>query len=189
MSCVQRERSREMGKTHDPGTRIETIMNHILGATIGLGLLCLLAACATGSEEKGKVQTAVTAPEDIAGRIGGLSPRDLSPDQCGMFLWARTSERPLVFFATGEPGSARMKLDSKEIALKRTAAEGDAVFGQYPRQNFVHEALTVNLNIKPERRSGLVGGAVVRQGILRLETAEGWGYAMPVAGLIACETP
>lgn len=157
-------------------------------AAILMGVCLSLTACATGPA------TETTAPagpsvasDDPAARIGALSPRVLPAGECGLFLWARTTERPLVLFSTGAADGTRMMVDGAEVTPDRTAAEGEPVFGQYPRQTFAVSDLEISLNVKPERRTGLVGGAVIRQGFLRLETDEGWGYVMPVAGLIACQ--
>lgn len=159
-------------------------LRHI--ATV-MGVCLSLVACETGPATEGIAPAGPSVADDPAARIGALSPRVLPAGECGLFLWARTTDRPLVLFSTGGADGTRMMVDGGEVTPARTAAEGEPVFGQYPRQTFAVSDLQISLNIKPELRTGLVGGAVIKQGFLRLETEEGWGYVMPVAGLIACQ--
>jgi len=128
---------------------------------------------------------APTASEPV--KIGALAPRELKQGQCAMFLWAKRSRTRFVFFAQSQ-GKAVMALNGKERVFERTAAEGNPAFGQFTKQRFKAEAFTLALTIEVEARKGVLGGAVIPRGALRVNAGEGWKRILPVAGLIACKS-
>lgn len=155
-------------------------------------LMCAsLGACATvPTAPTASTTPATTAVADdvaIEQRIGTLPPQELEDGSCGMFLWARDSHRNLVFFTSDRTRQAHLVLDGQQIALPRTVAEGDLVFGQYTRQEFSQAGIDLRLVVQPDPDSGIIGGAVVRQGMLNIRDAKGWDFVLPVAGLIACK--
>ena len=149
--------------------------------------LCLAVHACVSAPRNAQPQAAEDPVAALERRIGTLSPQKLEEGACGLFLWARATRAKLVFFSESDMHEALMALDDKEARLLRTNAEGRAVFGQHERQRFLVDDLTVELNISPEMRSGIVGGAVIKQGIIRLAQADGWEYVLPVAGMIACQ--
>lgn len=155
-----------------------------------------LAAC-TGTGEKtsrpapnsaGKVASADSTAATASGpvEIGALAPRELKQGQCAMFLWAKRSRTRFVFFAQSK-GKAVMALNGKERVFERTAAEGNPAFGQFTKQRFKTDAFTLALTVEVEARKGVVDGAVIPRGALRVSASEGWKRVLPVAGLIACK--
>ena len=76
-------------------------------STVGfvLSILCL-GACTTAPIPSSGATPRATAAVSNDHAIGTLTPRKLAAGECGMFLWAKTAERNLVFFNTrGAPNS------------------------------------------------------------------------------------
>ena len=122
-------------------------------------------------------------------RIGTLAPQRLENGACGMFLWSRAEQPRLVFFSANNEAGARMVIDRKEVLLARASVDGKAFFGQFTTQEFEREDLKIRLTVEIEPRAGIIGGAVVSKGALRLQQDDGWEFVMPVGGLLACESP
>lgn len=151
-------------------------------------LVLSLGACATDGSPTPPPSIAPNAADQaIESRIGTLPPQTLEDGACGMFLWARDSRRNLVFFTSDRSGAARFILDDRELELPRTAADGDLVFGQYTRQQFADSGVSLRVVVRPDPGSGLIGGAVLRQGMMNIRDGEGWSLVLPVAGMIACK--
>ncbi|WP_119681672.1 hypothetical protein [Indioceanicola profundi] len=148
----------------------------------------LLQACAAQLQPAREAAAAGSpAPINPDTRLGELPPQRLAAGQCGLFLWGRTVPARLVLFGAGRDGGARIAMDGRIVDLLRASAEGDPVFGQFPRQTFKGEGAEIGLTLEFERRPDLVGGALVPRGVLDLRDADGWSHVMPVAGLIGCE--
>lgn len=151
----------------------------------------ILAALCLGACTTAPVASSGAAPRaaaDLANdrAIGTLTPRKLAAGECGMFLWAKTAERNLVFFNT-RGGDGQMMLSGRETKLTRIAADGAEVLGQFETQTFKHEDMSIELQIQFEQRPGLARGAVIPQGALRLKRDDGWELFVPVGGLVGCE--
>ncbi|MDX2223656.1 MAG: hypothetical protein SFV21_12960 [Rhodospirillaceae bacterium] len=123
----------------------------------------------------------------LEARIGELPAQSLRKGKCGLFLWTRTVDRKLVFFAESGDTSARMPIDGRQQYIPRVNAEGESVLGQPAQQAYVWRDLRVDVAIQFERRAGLARGAVVPQGTLKVSGRDGWEYLLPVGGLVACE--
>jgi len=162
-----------------------------------LGLAAALAGCSgAGSGQRpdapatGRMTASANAAATVESQpiaVGALSPRELSEGQCAMFLWAKQAQTRFIFFA-GSDGSAVMMLNGKERSFSRTAAEGNPAFGQFTRQRFDAGGWRAALTVEVEARRGLLGGAVIPRGALRVSEPEGWERILPVAGLIACKS-
>lgn len=157
-----------------------------------LAAVVMLCACATtqvpSAEPAPPAAPSVAASSAATGdvHLGTLAPRKLGAGECGMFLWAKTSERNLVFF-NPRTGAGRIVLNGKEVELTRTHAEGSEVLGQFETQRFAYGSLAIDLQVAFEQRPGLGRGAVVSQGALRMTRDDGWEYIVPVGGLVGCE--
>jgi len=151
----------------------------------------LLAGCGAGRSDApapgATPRLDAPAAAGSENRIGTLPPQTLKPEQCGLFLWARTVPPRLVFFADAGGASGLMALDGRSVALPRTAADGVAVFDIFERQRFQAGGITVDLTLGFERRGDVVGGALVRRGLLDLKDASGWSYVLPVGGIVGCQ--
>ncbi|MCH8686337.1 hypothetical protein [Pedomonas mirosovicensis] len=161
---------------------------------MALSSLLALGALLAGCTPSGRASPRATAPVaaqpakvGIQARIGTLPPQDLSAGTCGLFLWARSAERNMIFYATDRTATAQMMVDGKPVSLPRSLAEGDLVFGHYTTQEFAQGDLRVRAVIAPQPNSGIIGGAVVRRGMLNVSDGTGPDLVLPVAGLIACK--
>jgi len=174
--------------------RLSDHLKHMLGAGC---TLVLLSAC--GGSDLDRVQRALeqqsrsqqtAAPQTAAPdetRIGTLAPRQLTAGTCGLFLWVRSSQRKLIFFAEATPGAGSMMFDNAPIQLTRTLADGASAFGHFARQEFVADGLDVRLDLTLDAREGMTDGVAVPQGSMRVEQSDGWQIVLPVGGLIACQ--
>lgn len=147
-----------------------------------IGLMLLLAGCGAG----GPRPAAIAAPIDDGIPLATLPRQDLATGQCALFLWKAGNEARLVLMARVEPAVARIALDGRIVDLPRTDAHAGDPAGMFTDALYGDGTTTVTLNITLEQRSGLEGGAVVTDGTLRLDRANGDGFVMPVAGLLAC---
>jgi|GEM_PF-633937 len=157
-----------------------------------LAMAVALSACAAGGPQSAApatdsaAQTAQT--QSLPQRVGTLPPQVLQDGACGMFLWARGSRARLVFFTSNTDNEGHIVLDGRDVGLPRSVADGDFLFGQYTRQQFAGDALTLSLSVQPDPESRMIGGTVVRHGTLRIEDRAGWSLVLPVAGMIACKS-
>lgn len=153
-------------------------------------ILLFVRACAGGGGADFKDDPTLEPAERLGRRLGALSPREALDDgECVMFLWRRGGSRQrLVLHVSEGEETATVALDGGERRARRTNAEGLPVLGQFRKQSFVYEDLTLDLTVQIESRASLIGGAVVPGGVLRLTDADGWSASFPVAGLIGCGT-
>jgi len=160
-----------------------------------LALALVLGACSgalpagTPEADPAPRMTASADGRDLSDpiEVGALAPRNLAAGQCAMFLWMKQGRAQFVFYAESD-GTAVMRLNGEERRFSRIAAEGDPAFGQYTRQRFDAGDWELALTVAVEARRGLLGGAVIPRGALRVVEPEGWKRVLPVAGLIACGT-
>ena len=146
----------------------------------------LLVGCATSP---GRFSDSPDSLDEgaFASLIGPLRPQRLLQGECGLFLWERSEQRDLVFFGKGKQAEGRMQVAGQEVTFERIAAEGDAMFGQYPIQTYRRGDLKVQLTMDFEARANMAGGVVVPRASLRFEQTGGWHLVMPVGGMVACQ--
>lgn len=148
-----------------------------------------VAACQQGASRPAlaPMPVAVANADGFPLEIGSLPAQELAVGSCGLFLWTKGAEPQLVFVSDSRSPTARMVLDGEIRTLQRTSAEGAGGYGQFVRQSFTSGETVIALGFEPEARPGLVDGAAVPRGALRLTDGEGWDMVLPVAGLIACK--
>lgn len=145
----------------------------------------LLVACA-GAAPPASGPPVAMANHDFGIDIGTLPAQKLAPGSCGLFLWSKAPQRRLVFFSDSRAPVARMMIDGRQSALERLAADGDMFRQSLVRQSFDAGGREIGLEFEVEQRPGLVDGAMVPRGTLRLADGTGREMVMPVGGLIAC---
>lgn len=163
---------------------------HSLSAVAAMALL--VSACASFAERPPPSPSLPSAGPSgpapaIEQRIGELPAQALRASRCGLFLWTRTVDRKLVFFAESGDETSRMMIDGRQQYIPRVKAEGDNVLGQNAEQGYAWRDLRVDVSVQFERRAGLGRGAIVPRGSLKVSNRDGWEYLMPVGGLVACE--
>lgn len=117
-----------------------------------------------------------------------LPPQRLERGQCGMFLWAQTPHQPVfVLAAFDNPAEVRVSIDKRERNLPRTAFEGERMAGHFERQTYSDGRVTMRIEVQFDEEREIRGGAMVRQGVLRVTDREGWETIIPVGGMIGCQ--
>ncbi|WP_417450043.1 hypothetical protein [Kordiimonas sp.] len=157
-----------------------------------LTVVMMLAACAGGAEKPdARVAQAQKQPrlgtDEVLSRFSALPAQTLAKGECGLFLWLKREDAPLVFFQRSGSLAAEMIVDGSLRALTRDAAEGPIGMSFFERQNFVGDDMRVNLRIQVEADRSLQQGLKVPSGMISIDTHEGWSAALPVAGAIGCK--
>ena len=136
----------------------------------------VLVGCAT---------TDITEPEAVAS-VERLAPRDLSPGECGLFVWTGGAERQFVLFSQAVTFSGAWLTDKGEVALSITAQDGEPANRQFPNVSFLSEdGGKIGLSLKA--REAITNGTRFKGGTLRITDDEGWETVKPVVGLSACQ--
>lgn len=163
----------------------------LMGAkTAFLALLVMgtVSGCAVFSGEETETLPDADVPgRTVTERIGVLPPQDFGQDGCGLFLWAPSERARLVFASNSRSGVARMVLDGQQVTLPRAEARGRAMFGHFPKQSFAYGTANVSIDLTFEPRGDLVGGVIIRRGLLKLEDPDADDHVVPIAGMVACQ--
>ena len=155
--------------------------------------MLLVGACAakTPAPKVDANLDAATLPrlgqDEILSRLSALPGQQLAAGECGLFLWLKRDDAPLVLFQRSKSDEARMIIDGKVTALKRTSLDGPIGLSFFEKQDFTAGDMTFSLRIQAERDKNLQQGLKVPAGILSMASADGWSAALPVAGAIGCQ--
>ncbi|MGD2131804.1 MAG: hypothetical protein PVI23_03370 [Maricaulaceae bacterium] len=150
-------------------------------------VVAIIAACASTTSDGGNGAAAFAADGEL--RVGALPPRDLSdlePGQCGLFLWGRTGERPLVFFFNSTTGRAAMVIDGSERALRRLEVTSSSSGARYGEQMFADIGGEVTARVAIDEREDVANGARITRAVLSVSDDRGWRSVIGVGGLAAC---
>ncbi len=121
-------------------------------------------------------------------RIGELaSRRGFDSGECGLFLWTRTADPALVFFADSSRQTAAIQLDGDEVALRRVEVTGSRDGEQYGVQVFASANGDVTTRLTIDESEPIENGALVRTANLRVTDARGWSTVLSVGGIAACQ--
>lgn len=123
--------------------------------------------------------------DEVLSRLGTLPSQQLGENECGLFLWAKREDAPLVFFQRSS-GQAYMDVDGSFEELTRTDAV-DAIGLQFHQtQRFTASDLQIRVSIVPEETQTLLRGLKLPSGSISVVTGDGWSASIPVAGAIGC---
>ncbi|MFC4348025.1 hypothetical protein ACFO5Q_09235 [Kordiimonas lipolytica] len=160
--------------------------------------LCVLAfslpACtSTGSTPPesrvaNKPQMAVQplGSDEVLSRFSVLPAQSLAAGECGLFLWLKRDDAPLVFFQKSD-GSAVMMIDGVESPMRRMSQKGRIALEYFESQSFETADLALDVTVTPEAKRSLQQGLKLPSGMVSIETADGWSAVLPVIGLIGCK--
>lgn len=167
---------------------VRTFVNSAL-----LGASFILAACASTTQQDDVVtvdlntpQSAALGPDEVLSRIGSLRAQALAAGECGMFLWLKREDAPLVFFQRSD-GAATMVVDGAVTEITRDSVSRTLAYQFYERQGFSHGDMAVEVTVTPEAKRSLHRGLKLPAGSVALKTGEGWSAVLPVAGVIGCK--
>lgn len=127
--------------------------------------------------QKTQVQLDSYIPDELFAVDGG---------GCGMTLTLMGNPGRMIFFNGVNPESTWMKLNGRMVQFQRTAASGEAFYGQTADQTFVsmdgstQVTVTVTLGAPTGPESHAIG-----QGMLQLQQAQEL-LTVPVAGDVGC---
>lgn len=124
--------------------------------------------------------------DEVLSRIKPLPSQQIPTGECGLFLWAKHQDTPLVFFQRSG-GGAFMHLDDAVVGLTRTGAIDQIALQFYEAQIFMVADVTVKVDVNPEQIRSLQQGLKLPSGSISVTTKAGWSAAMPVAGAIGCQ--
>jgi hypothetical protein len=71
--------------------------------------------------------------------------------------------------------------------LPRTRFEGAVSYGHFERQTFSDGRLTLEVDIRFDDQRNIRDGAIVRDGVVRVQNGRGWQTILPVGGIVACQ--
>lgn len=116
---------------------------------------------------------------ELEGR-NGLSPRELSLGECGLFVWKADQTKTFILFADDQ--GAALYRDGDEIVLSRTS--NDEVPSEY---NFIDSTgHTISLTLLEAQ--SFQDSTRYKSGRLTSLDSNGWDIVTPVVGLYSCRT-
>lgn len=125
--------------------------------------------------------------DEILSRISALPGQTLEDGTCGLFLWLRRDDAPLIFFQRSTIANARMILDGMTQSLPRTGATNLIAFNFFENQVFENGGFQLLVKTKPEAVRSIRQGIKIETGSISITTDNGWSAALPVAGVIGCK--
>lgn len=124
--------------------------------------------------------------DEVLSRIGTIPAQQVATGECGLFLWAKREDAPLIIFQRSS-GETLMRVDGTVQALSRSSMENQIALQFYRNQQFSVGDMSVKVTITPEQTRTLQQGLKVPNGSVSLSTESGWSAAIPVAGAIGCQ--
>jgi len=160
-----------------------------------MSMVLLVSACANkpASEPDRVVQhmsseqpIAALGTDELLSHIGILPPQKLDIGECGLFLWLKREDAPLVFFQRSD-GQAFMAVDGSMKPMERTETEQPIALQYFKNQSFEVGDMVIQISVKPESLRSLKQGLKLPDGSISIQQQGGWSAILPVAGLIACK--
>lgn len=139
----------------------------------------VLACCAP-------VRPPPESPTPPARGLGVLPPQGAPRAGCALYLYHEAQGRRLVLSADSSDGAARIMLDGTVITLPLLSFDGIPQSGFSDRMRFGAGDVAVTVELAPDARTAMQGGAAIDGGSLRLDRAGADSVALPVQGVIAC---
>ncbi len=161
-----------------------------MGALLLVGLSACQTTLPTFERQKAKAEPVEAKPVSSteAPDIQPISMSNLPEGECGMLLWAREADQPVLVFRSLQSGSASMVIEGEDVELTRLSATGESRYGMNERT--IYQAAltegTVEVTLNATFGVPFEGGAYVEQGLMTLTNQQGWERVTPVAGLVGC---
>jgi hypothetical protein len=120
-------------------------------------------------------------------RFDALESQPLGQGECGMFLWGRNGEQPILLLAAfASPAEARVRVNGRDRRLRRMNADGASRYGLFENQSFSDDRMTLEVDVVFDENRELTDGVALERGVIRARDAEGWEVVISVGGLIGC---
>jgi hypothetical protein len=173
-------------------TRFGAIMGAIAIIAAGASLACASAkprerAREARADEKASAGDAKdVAPAAEGGVVlGKLQNANLPAGACGMLIWMMDGDAPSPVFRYVSGAAGQISVSGKTLELARIETEGASNFGVHERQKFTSGAgMTVDLKV--EFGTPFEGGLWLQNGLVAIESGDGWRTVAPVAGVAGC---
>jgi len=144
-----------------------------------LSVIAMLCGCETlGDISK--------SPDTNQSQGDRLAARELSPGECGLFVFTADEARRFILFSQAGNSGASWWTESGEITIQRNASDGFVTYGQAPGQSFElpdGNALELVLGDPQE----IDRGTRYKAGRITFSDADGWEKIMPVIGAAGCQ--
>ena len=122
--------------------------------------------------------TLETKPDDD--RIG-LTPRKLSPGDCGLFIWKADQSKTFILYADQEAGTGALYREGQEVALT-----SDKYNNQSTQRVFKDpEGKTIKLSLFDSEE--VERGVRYKSGRLSSIANDSWELIEPVVGVFTCQ--
>lgn len=141
---------------------------------------------ATQSASETAEAGASAAPIADGGVVLGRLPNPTLPaGACGMIVWMMDSNAPVPVFRFVAGGGAQVSVAGKTVELARIETSGPSNFGVYEKQKFTSGAGLI-VEVAAEFGTPFEGGTWLQNGIVAIESADGWRSVAPIAGVAGC---
>ena len=122
--------------------------------------------------------TLETKPDDD--RIG-LTPRKLSPGDCGLFIWKADQSKTFILYADQEAGTGALYREGQEVALT-----SDKYINQSTQRVFKDpDGQTIKLSLFDSEE--VERGVRYKSGRLSSTDENSWELIEPVVGVFTCQ--
>jgi hypothetical protein len=165
---------------------VRSVLRGLCAAALVVGFAACSSAGRNATRDGGGDRGEVSL---IAGdlRFDPIESQPLPPGACGMFLWARSGEQPILLVAAfANPAEARVRLSGRNRTLRRSSADGASRYGHFETQAFEDDRLTLEVEVAFDEDRPMTDGVALESGVVRVRDREGWETVIPVGGLIGC---
>lgn len=172
-------------------------LNAVLKAFAAVSAIASSIACATAQSDADPAPQSQIAgdapslsrpePGAPAGGVvlGKLANPTLPAGACGMLIWMLDGDSPTPVFRYVSGAAAQISVSGRMIELARIETIGASNFGVYETQRFTSGA-GLTLKIDVEFGTPFEGGAWLQNGLVAIESEDGWRSVAPVAGVAGC---
>jgi len=123
---------------------------------------------------------ATLEPKPDDGRIG-LTPRKLSPGDCGLFVWKADQSKTFILYADQEAGTGSLYREGQEVALT-----SDKYNNQSTQRVFKDpDGQTIKLSLFDSEE--VERGVRYKSGRLSSTDENSWELIEPVVGVFTCQ--
>ncbi len=117
-----------------------------------------------------------------------LPAQRLERGQCGLFLWAQTTQPVFIVAVYDRPAVAIVNAGGRQRTFSRVGFTGNVVSGVFERQRYESGGLSMEVEVEFDDEQEIRDGAMVKEGVVRVRDREGWETIVPIGGMAACKS-